>query len=539
MKKLLKSFTIALSAIALLTSAQAAPKAVTRDPNAEYKLVVLHTNDHHGAVLAKDGKGGLAERATFLKQVREANNGKDFLILDAGDVNTGTAISNMFDAEPDLKAYDAMGYEAVTFGNHEFDGSLAKLQSQMAKTSFPWLSANIVTNKGYKNKNKYSKATKPSKGYLGKPYIIKNYEGYRVGIFGLTTLRTLVIASPDQSLTFKDEIETAKEMVDTLRNKEKCDIVILLGHLGDVQETETQNTSIKVAENVSGIDLIIDGHSHSYFEEAKVVNGTPIVTANEWGKYMGKADFTIKNGKVVKFDWMPVAITTEDYTPDAEVEAILKPYVDKANASLKDVVLKTTAPFEFGAKLTRYQEMASGDFLTDGMVAYLKTTGVEVDGAITNGGGIRAALPQGDVTKEAIMTMLPFENYVYVITLKGSDVVELFNFIGTIKQGAGAFAQVSKDIKYTITYDAEGNGTMSNLTIKGQPIDPNRTYRFATNDYMAKGGDGYVVFTKSIDTYNSSMLLSDVFIEYAKTIKDSVTPTTDGRITVIGGKLPE
>ena len=227
------------------------------------------------------------------------------------------------------------------------------------------------------------------------------------------------------------------------------------------------------------------------------------------------------------------------FRADASLDAELKPFIDKANAALKDVVLKTTDKFEFGNRLTRYKEMALGDFITDAMVSYVESTGVKVDGAITNGGGIRAELPKGDVTRENILTVLPFENYVYVLTLKGSDVVKLFDFIGSVKQGAGAFAQVSKNIRYTITYDKDGNGKVSNITIGGKPIDVNRTYRIATNDYMAKSGDGYTVFTTAIDTYNTSMLISTVVIEYAATLKGAVTPSTDGRINVIGGTLPQ
>lgn len=494
---------------------------VTKNDGKTYELTILHVNDSHGAVLAtENGEGGFVSMATYVKQVRAQN--KNTLFIHAGDINTGSALSNMFNAEPDIVSFNNMGCEVATFGNHEFDGPLSKLQQQMKISQFPWISANI------KQGNKY----------LGKPYIIKDYDGFRVAIIGLTTLRTLVIASPDKSLTFIDEIEAAKEMVQLVREKEKADIVIINAHIGDVKEADDQNTSIMLAEQVSGIDLIVDGHSHSFFAEPKIVNGTPIVTANEYGKYVGNGVMKIVNGKKVDFTWQPIAITTKAFPADAELETLLKPYIDKANASLKDVVLKTTDTFEFGNRLTRYQEMAIGDFITDAMVAYVESTGVHVDGAITNGGGIRAEFPKGDVTRENIMTVLPFENYVYVLTLKGSEVVKLFEFIGSVKQGAGAFAQVSKNIRYTITYDAAGNGKISDVTIGGKPIDESRTYRIATNDYMAKGGDGYTVFTTSIDTYNTSMLISTVVIEYAATLKNAVTPTTDGRIKVIGGTLP-
>lgn len=515
---------VVLTAASLFLSGCASTKA---DPNAEYKLVVLHTNDHHGSVLSRKdedgvGQGGLAERATFIKQERAtaASAGEDILVVDAGDINMGQAVSNMFAAEPDILAFNAMGYEVATLGNHEFDGTLAKLQQQMKISEFPWLSANI------KQGNKY----------LAEPYIIKKYAGFTVGIFGLTTLRTKVIASPDKSLTFLDEIETAKEMVTYLRDKKKVDVVILLGHLGDVEETEDHETSVKVAEAVSGIDLIIDGHSHSYFESAKYVNGTPIVTANEWGKYIGKATFTIKGGSVTNIDWEAVKINDKDFPPDAEVAALVAPYVEKANAALSEVVMKTTAEFDFGKKWPRYKEMASGDLLGDATVAAVKSIGVDVDFAIHNGGNIRTSLPAGDVTKENIITMLPFENYVYVLTLKGSSVKELFDFIPTLNQGAGGFPQVSKGVKYTLTYEADGtHGKISDVTINGQPIDENKTYRIATNDYMAGGGDGYVALTKSIDTFNTSMLVNEMVTDYVKTLPQPITPTTDGRITVVGG----
>lgn len=520
-RKTAAGLSLALALLAFSGCASSTKSAqMTRDGEV-HELVVLHTNDHHGTVLAKDGKAGLAQRATFIKEQRAQN--ENVLLLDSGDINTGSAVSNMFNAEPDILAYNMMKYDASTFGNHEFDGSLAKLTKQMKISEFPWVNSNI--RKGNK--------------YLGIPYITKEFDDYRVGIFGLTTLRSLVIASPDASLTFADEVATAKEMVKVLKEKENCDIIILISHCGDILEAPDQNTSYVIAESVDGIDMIIDGHSHSYFETAKKVNSTYIVSANEWGKYVGKGVLSVQNGKLVNFAWKPEAITSDKYAENAEVKALIDPYVAKANESLKEVVMHTSDEFVFGKKLTRYQEMPLGDFVCDAMVSYVESTGVKVDGAIENGGGIRAHLPAGDVTREDIVTVLPFENYLYVLTLRGSDLKELFSFIGSVKQGAGAFAQVSRGIRYTITYDEEGNGSISDLTINGKKIDDNATYRIATNDYMAGGGDGYVAFKNAIDSYNSSMLLSDVVISYAQTLKGPAVPASDGRITVIGGNLPQ
>ncbi len=524
MKSLFKKIgliSLILASVFMVFSCTSAPKieSVPREAGVAYTLTLMHTNDHHGATLSKDGAYGLAERATYINKVRSEN--ANVLLLDAGDINTGTALSNMFYAEPDIKAYNMMGYEAVVFGNHEFDGTLAKLEGQMAVSEFPWLSANITREDG---------------SFLGKPYITKDYEGFRVGIFGLTTLRSQVIASPDASLTFADEIETAAKYVDILRNKEKCDIVIVLGHLGDIEEAAGQNTSFKIAAAVDGIDIIVDGHSHSFFEEAKKINNTWIVSSNEWGKYVGTGTLTVIDGALADFTWAPEKITTDAYPADEAILAMLDPYIVKANESLKEVVFQTVSGLPAGNKDSRKWETAIGDFVADAQDGYLAAHGVKVDFGFTNGGNIRADFPAGDVTRENVLTVLPFENYVYVVTLNGSDVAELFQFIATLNQGAGGFPQMSKNVKYTLTYDAEGkNGQISDVTISGEPVDTTRTYRIAINDYLAGGGDGYEVLTRSIDTFNTSMLMSDVVIEYAQSLTEPVSAETSGRITVVGG----
>ena len=200
--------------------------------------------------------------------------------------------------------------------------------------------------------------------------------------------------------------------------------------------------------------------------------------------------------------------------------------------------MNTASEFEFGNKLPRYGETALGNLLCDATVGYVTTTGVYVDFAIQNGGTIRSRLPAGVVTKGDILTMLPFENYIYVLSLKGEDVIELFEYIGTVKQGAGGFPQFSKEVSYTLKYDQQGNGKVTDLLIDGQPIVPSAIYSIATNDYLAGGGDGYEVFKKCIDSYNTSMLLSEAVVEYAKTLPQPVQPSKDGRIKVVGGIQP-
>ncbi|MCL2880675.1 MAG: metallophosphoesterase, partial [Treponema sp.] len=249
------------------------------------ELILLHTNDHHGAILPTNGEGGLAERASYIHAVRQTN--PLVLLLDAGDINTGSAVSNMFSAEPDIRAYNLMGYDAVTFGNHEFDGGMERLNRQIAEASFPFVCSNIKTADGQ---------------FLGgNRYIIKKYDGFTVGIFGLTTLRTLTIANPDKSLVFINEIDAARETVDILKNTEKVDVVIALTHMGDVKESDTHITSPDLARAVDGIDIIVDGHSHTYMAQPIKIGSTWIVSANEWGKYIGQGKLTMANNRIVAF----------------------------------------------------------------------------------------------------------------------------------------------------------------------------------------------------------------------------------------------
>jgi 5'-nucleotidase/UDP-sugar diphosphatase len=494
--------------------AQAVIKTEAPSKEAVHELILLHTNDHHGAILPNNKRGGLAERAAYIKAVRAAH--PQVLLVDAGDINTGSALSNMFAAEPDILAYNIMKYDAAIFGNHEFDGDQEKLLKQIEQAQFPFISSNIKTADG---------------AYLGNtPYSVKEYDGFKVGIFGITTLRTRTIASPDPSLTFINEIEAAREVVEILRNKEKVDIVIGLTHIGDVKESPDHITSRELAEAAPGIDIIVDGHSHSFMEAPLKVGETYIVSANEWGKYVGQGKLSVSGeGKLVAFEWAPIAIG-----PDPEVLKMLEPYVAEAEAGLKEVVGEASETFVFGDRLTRKIETALGDLICDANVWYFREVyNQEIDFAFHNGGNMRAELPQGPITREQILTILPFENYLFIVSLKGQEILDLFTFIASIPQGSGGWPQVSGAVRYTIDYTG-GTGKLKDLTINGEPVDPEKTYRFCTNDYLLKGGDGYTVLTRSENPFNTSLLLSYVVIEYIKA-RGNITPATDGRITVIGG----
>ena len=478
-----------------------------------HEIVLLNTNDSHGSILPVDSIGGMAERATFIREVREQN--PDVLLVDAGDINAGQPISNMADALPDIVSYNYMKYDAVTAGNHEFDKPINVLLKQMKEADFPFVVSNVEMNGKL----------------LGEEYLVKQVDGIKVGLFGLTTSNTANLSVGAKGLVFKDEVETARNMVKLLQEK-KVDVIIGLVHLGFTETTPDFITSRKLAAQVDGIDILVDGHSHSYIEKPEKVNNTWIVTANQSGRYVGEGKLTVKDGKLIDFSWKPVLI--KGFAPDTALLRLLEPFVDAANRDLNTVVGVATDEFALykdGRNTARYGETALGDLIADAFkwktVEKLK---LPADFGLTNSGGIREGFPAGEITKGNILTTLPFSNVLEVVALKGSDVRRLFDFLATVTPGNGAFAQVSKEVK--VEYDRKNKKVVS-LSINNKPVVDTMTYYMATCDYVAAGKDGYDAGLGEItNRENTSLLIAEVVIDYIKA-QGKITPETDGRIKIV------
>lgn len=530
----LRSLFLVLVVVALgLGAACVEPRPQGEAPR--HHLVVLHTNDSHGHPVrfvyseAPD-VGGLPARATLVRRVREEN--ENVLVLDAGDFNTGRAESTFFKARPDLEEYNAIGYDALTLGNHEFDNPRETLEEQMALARFPFLSANIKTRDGR---------------YLAEPYVIKEFTGFKVAIFGLTTKDTERIGNPEhiKDLLFQDEITVAKKLVPKLRRK--ADLVIALVHLG-IYDSPGRGSK-RLASQVAGIDLIVDGHSHTRLDAPiSVKHGasdwtTPIVQAWQWGLVVGRVDLRFGGGRATNltFQAIPVNLKTVDKAPDGSgkqspveeeipedpmLVAALQDYVAKVDALLSETVGRAAATLS--SKDGRSQETPLGDLVADATLWY--TRHLEVDFAFQNSGGIRTDLPRGEISRKAIYEVLPFDNTVVVLTLKGSDLEALFHHITRLPEGAGGFPQVSDGVSFTIN---RVTGRCEDFRIKGRALDPARTYRIATNSYLAAGGDGYRMFLNAVDRYDSLSFLRDVFADYLKHLGGVVTPAVGRRITVI------
>lgn len=502
-------------------------------PDVEHELHIMHTNDHHGHPVAfynypAPDQGGLPAQATLMRTIRAEN--ENVLVLSAGDVNTGRPESNFFDAEPDFIGHNYIGYDAMAMGNHEFDPKPEIMQQQIEWSEFPWLCANVVKKDG---------------SYIDnvKPYIIKDYGEFKVAIFGLMTSETAQSGNPAhiKGYTFRDEVEVASELVPKL--EKQADIVVGLFHIGLYDSVD--EGSKRVAANVPGIDVIIDGHTHTKTDEPVWVENrtsgkeVPILMANQWGLHVGHIDLKFLNGEVTDlgFELIPVNVKTsdgddfkfvgEELKKDETLKARLQPFVDKVDEVLNEEIGTASAPFL--NENTRREETAIGDMVADSMLWYANKMNLGADFAFQNGGGIRTDIPEGTIRKETIYEVLPFDNTVMTVTLKGSDVIDLFERTPeTVTHGA--MPQVSEGVSFVINTQ---NGTISELTINGEPIDPDKEYTIATNSYLAAGGDGYAMFTDMVSQYDTSMMQRDVFIEYVAQEKNgTISPEVHDRIEI-------
>ncbi|WGS65997.1 5'-nucleotidase C-terminal domain-containing protein [Marinitoga aeolica] len=474
-------------------------------------LVIFHLNDTHGHVWPyseyhNPDIGGFARIATLVNKERAVN--PNVLFLHAGDVNTGVPESDQLDAIPDFVTLHYMGVDAMALGNHEFDNPLETTFMQQRYAGFPFLSANFVTKDGRQ---------------LFKPYIIKNVGGIKVAILGVTTEQTQVLEPLHlNGGKFLNVEETVKKYLPEL--KKKADIVVVLGHLGydgKYQPLGVQyTTSDQLAKDVKGIDVVIDGHSHTLMEKAAYINKTIVVQAGEWGKYLGRLDLWVENGKIVDYEWAAIPINMKKYlgkdeNGNAQYEYVTEPipedpfikmiadyYYSLGAEELNKVIGETKILLDGERTHVRGGETNLGHLITD---ALIWKTGADI--ALQNGGGIRASIQPGKITYRDILTVLPFGNTVYVEELTGKDIMDILNYAVKIPAGKGAWLHVAG-----VTYKVK-DGKPVDVMVNGKPLEMDKLYKVAANNYMASGGDGYSML-KGKKGYDTGFVLADVVKEY-------------------------
>lgn len=501
--------------------------AIPTQPGAEkdktYRVTIMHTNDHHGRFWQNsDGEYGMAARKTVVDEIRRdvAAQGGHSLLLDGGDVNTGVPESDLQDAVPDFKGMNLLGYQAMAVGNHEFDKPPLVLRMQRDLAQFPMLSANI-----YENGQR-----------MFAPYKVFDLGGLKVGVMGLTTEDTARMVHPDniKQIEFRSVIAEAGQLVPELRRK--ADVVIAATHMGHYEDGRhgTQAPGdVEMARAVAGIDLVVGGHTQNpacmkaenVLDRAYVPgaacqpdrqNGTWIVQAHEWGKYVGRADFEYRNGefKLVKYALIPINLKkpvkgadgkttlvnhTQEIAQDKDMLAMLEPYQKFGQDKLDLQVGATDARLEGDRAAVRSKPTNLGVLIAKAMMEKTRA-----DFAIVNSGGVRDSIKAGPITYRDILKVQPFGNTVCTVDLTGQEIIAYLSAASKMSPGSGAFAQFA-GIELEMA-----NGAVSNVRVQGTALDTNMVYRMALNNFQAAGGDGYPRLTDNPSFVNTGFVDADV-----------------------------
>ncbi|WP_052409932.1 S-layer homology domain-containing protein [Paenibacillus durus] len=534
----------------------------------DFKLRVLHTNDTHSHL------ENVAKRISAIKSERTGNS----ILLDAGDVFSGTLYFTKFEGLADLEFMNYIGYDAMTFGNHEFDKGLPTLKTFMDGASFPFVSANIdFTTHNSELAGLYHNETglidgpgTPAKNGNIYPTVIKDVYGEKVGIIGLTTEETVGLSSPGDKITFENYKTSAEKAVSMLQAK-GINKIIALSHLG-------YNIDQQLAVEVPAIDIIVGGHTHTKLDvPVEVPHGstgdtTLIVQTGEYGQNLGELDVSFNTGgQLTSFSGRLLDVAK--YAEDTEAKTMLAPYDAQLETVRQTVVGYTYTDLYTHrmidgkmVRVARQEEIPLGNLIADSinsksaeLVSKLLTpselSSIKGFVAIQNGGGIRAPINQGDITLGEVLTTLPFNNSLVALKVTGKEIISsLENGVSGLEADQGRFPHVS-GMRYTFDsakqpeivdpatnqVKQEGKRIVS-VEIKQPdgsyaPVDPEGYYILSTNSFMAGGGDFYraLAGAKADGRYYELYVPDyEVFDEYLGKI-GQVNIGLEGRITNLKG----
>jgi 5'-nucleotidase / UDP-sugar diphosphatase len=553
-KRLLSSsLAVGLISSQVAPASFAAPKEtpMKKEPKT-FNLSLMHTNDTHAHL------DNVAKRITAIKEVRAEK--PDALLLDAGDVFSGTLYFNEFKRQADLEFMNLAGYDLMTFGNHEFDlGSSPEGHQALAdfvkNAEFPIVSTNVdLTNDEKLNPLYQDKMTKKPKDGSIYPTIIKKVNGEKVGFIGLTTEETVDISSPED-VVFENYIEEAEEAVNKLERR-GINKIVAITHLG-YDDNPAYDNDLELAKHVDGLDVIVGGHSHTKLAEPVIIstdeNGqtkdpTVIVQASQYGDFLGTLDVQFnKKGEVIEQTGELIEVKTK--AEDHEAAELLKKYSSKIeelkNTPTGGVAEKELANLrsEGDGPSVRSNETELGNLITDGMLDKAREFNPNVAMAFQNGGGIRAPIDAGEITYGDVLTTLPFGNTLATMKLTGDEIkTALEHSVSQSPKESGGFLHVS-GMKFTFDSTKAAGSRVVTIQVKNADgtftsIDTTKEYVIATNAFTAKGGDGYTVFAKA---YNEGRVTDlgasdwENLRDYVAELK-TVNPQIEGRIVDVSKK---
>lgn len=515
--------------------------ALSADAPAE-SLRILHTNDMHTRLLPfatsrGDTVGGMARLATLV--ARERAGRPATLLLNAGDFFQGTPFYNFFKGEAEFRVASAIGFNAMTMGNHELDDGPKNLLTQHRRyATFPLVCANVemgapAGNPGSQPAGPGSTGRAPAGAAAGRaparpdstwrtiglPWVVLSAGNLRVGIIGVTTetLPTAVSRQSFEGLRVRPVIETVRRLLPEVRAR--ADMVVVLSHCG-------LSADSVLARAVPGIDVIVAGHDHQALPapgrisnpaSTNGLGGALLVEAGQWGENLGELDLDIQNGRIASYSGRLIPVTP-DLPQAPHVAGLIEGYQARLKPLIEEIVAQSAVPLP--ADSLRDAETALGNLVAD-----IMRQAVGADIAVENGGGIRGALPLGAIRIGDVYTILPFSNTIITVGLTGKQVEDLCREMAG-KRGSGGFGQVSG-----IAFDVE-RGVPARIRVGNRPLEPSRVYKVATNSFTATGGDGYVGFRRGMDYTDTGIVLRDAVIDALRRA-GTVSPRVEGRVRII------
>ncbi len=476
---------------------------------ADKTLTILHTNDTHAHLIPYDdpshgtNKGGIVRRAGLIEKIKQEVN--EPLILDAGDIWQGTTFFTLFKGEASFKTAKAIGVDATTMGNHELDLGIEHLLEMIDKTQIRLLGSNVVWPDGKK--------------HVFQPYAIFIRNGLKIGVIGRIGHDNWSDCNIKETNKMKllDDIENIRETAKRIRPY--VDLVIVISHA----EVETDR---KLAASVSEIDVVVGGHTHSKIMKPELIKhneiagdydnglgGTLFTEAYEWGHYLGRIDLTVDdNKKITKWDGKLIEVLPEHevYAPKS-IKDLVEYYDQTRIKMVNRVIAHSEKGLPYEKDLRSKVMRPAGIFTCEGLKYITKA-----DIGMVNAKGVRCDIAAGDIKVGNIHTMLPFDNEIIVVTLKGDQVQKMFDHAAKIwnKQSSTVVAGATGELHLT-----EGKAT--NIKVNGQPLDSNKNYTIAVTSFIADGNDGGdVFFAKPESMKGSGILMRDAVISYAESLKE-------------------
>ncbi|ESY21829.1 MULTISPECIES: bifunctional UDP-sugar hydrolase/5'-nucleotidase [unclassified Mesorhizobium] len=516
---------------------------------ADYTLNILHFNDWHSRIEGNNkyestcsaeeetkGEciGGAGRLVTAIAQERKKLEGQNVLLLNAGDSFQGSLFYITYKGTAEEEFLNQIKPDAVTLGNHEFDDGESALVPYLDKAKFPIVSANVVPN--------------DKSGAAGKikPSIVLEIGGQKIGIVGAVTNDTPELASPGPNITIEDDVKSITAEVEKLK-AQGVNKIIAVTHIGYRRERD-------VIAKIPGIDVVVGGHSHSLLSNTDpkaegpyptMVDNpdgskVPVVQAASYSKYLGEFKVVFDdNGNVKEASGDPIFLD-KSIIPDPAVLARIKELGAPIEALKNKEVAETTEAIDGSRESCRTKECAMGNLVSDAILDRVKGQGVEI--VVSNGGGLRASIDKGTVTMGEVLTVLPFQNTLATFQISGKDLVAgLENGVSQVEDGGGRFPQVA-GLKYSFDKSVAPNaGRVKSVEVMEggawAPINPDKDYLVATNNYVRQGGDGYKVFAeKAKNAYDYGPGLEQVVADYLAAHRP-YTPKLDGRITEVAATV--